>query len=63
MPIYKVEGEKKDGLQKYRVIVNVNKDGKYKKIERIAYGMEQAKIVEMELNLQKKSHIAHSQAS
>lgn len=55
MPIYKVDGEKKDGLQKYRVIVNVNKDGKYKKIERIAYGMEQAKIVEMELNLQKKT--------
>lgn len=55
MPIYKVEGEKKDGLQKYRVIVSINKDGKYKKIERIVYGMDQAKRVEMELNLQKNT--------
>lgn len=50
MPIYKIAGEKKDGLQKYRVKVNyTDVNGKYKQIERIAYGAEQARIVERSL--------------
>ncbi len=49
MPIYKVEG-KKNGLQKYRVIVSYkDTSGKHKKAERIVYGLPEAKTAEIEL--------------
>lgn len=57
MPIYKLEG-KKDGLQKYRVRINyVDQAGKYKQIDRIAYGKEQAKELELRLSRDCKSEI------
>lgn len=50
MPIYKVRGIKKDGLQKYRVRVNyISDDGKYKQLTRLIYGSEEAKDLEREL--------------
>ena len=49
MPINKING-KKDGLQKYRVRVNyVDSLGKYKQIERTAYGKDAAKELEARL--------------
>ena len=52
MPIYKMDG-KKDGLQKYRVRINyVAQNGKSKQIDRVAYGLEEAK--ELERQLQKE---------
>lgn len=56
MPINKVPGEKKDGLQKYRIRVNyVDAHGKYKQIERTAYGMDEAKAVERQLQMKVES--------
>lgn len=50
MPINKMDG-KKDGKQKYRIRVNYTDDyGKPQRMERIAYGLEEAKAVEAELN-------------
>lgn len=55
MPIYKMTDKngkniKKDGLQKYRVRINYTDNfGKPKQIDRVAYGSEQAKQLEMEL--------------
>ena len=50
MPINKVPGEKKNGLQKYRIRVNyVDSHGKYRQKERTAYGMEDAKALERQL--------------
>ena len=50
MPIYKIEGEKKDGLQKYRVVVNyTGKDGKKHTIERREYGKAQAERAEAQM--------------
>lgn len=50
MPIYKMNG-KKDGKQKYRVRVNyIDNLGKAKQIDRVAYGLEDAKQLERELN-------------
>jgi integrase len=51
MPIYKVDGAKKDGLQKYKVRVNYisNSDGKPKQLTRTAYGLEAAKDLERRL--------------
>lgn len=50
MPINKMDG-KKDGKQKYRVRVNYTDDyGKPQRMERIVYGLEDAKAVEAELN-------------
>ncbi len=51
MPIYKMDG-KKNGLQKYRVRVNyIDKiTGKAKQTERVAYGLEEAKELEMRLS-------------
>ena len=55
MPIYKMTDKngkniKKDGLQKYRVRINyIDNYGKPKQIDRVAYGAEQAKQLEMEL--------------
>ena len=48
MPIYKMEG-KKDGLQKYRVRINYTDGGKAKQIDRVAYGKEAAKELEIQL--------------
>lgn len=56
MPIYKVKGVKKNGLQKYRVIINYqNSFGENKKIERAAYGADEAKAMESAL-YQKVKH-------
>ena len=51
MPIYKVDGVKKDGLQKYKVRVNYisDRDGKPKQLTRTAYGSEAAKDLERQL--------------
>lgn len=47
MPIYKIEGARKDGLQAYRVVVSyTTPDGKHAKKERRAYGLSEAKITE-----------------
>ncbi|MGN0181455.1 MAG: phage integrase SAM-like domain-containing protein, partial [Candidatus Ornithomonoglobus sp.] len=55
MPIYKMEG-KKDGLQKYRVRINyIDRNGKSKQIDRVAYGKENAKELERQLNYDMKS--------
>ena len=49
MPIYKMQG-KKDGLQKYRVRINyVDHMGEPKQIDRVAYGMDNAKLLELQL--------------
>lgn len=54
MPIYKMEG-KKDGLQKYRVRINyTDSSGKAKQLERVAYGKEQAKELELRLSQEYK---------
>ena len=50
MPIYKVKNSKKEGLQKYCVRINyVDDSGAYKQMNRIAYGIEQAKDLERQL--------------
>lgn len=57
MPIYKMDG-KKDGLQKYRVRINyVDKEGKSRQLDRIAYGKEAAKELELLLSNENKSDI------
>lgn len=59
MAIYKSKG-KKDGLQKYRVFVNyTDNTGKYKKISRTAYGLDTAKMVEMQLQQDVKNDDLH----
>ena len=53
MPIYKMDG-KRDGKQKYRVRINyVDNAGISRQIDRVTYGMTEAKILEEEL--QKKT--------
>lgn len=55
MPIYKMNG-KKDGKQKYRVRVNyIDSLGKAKQIDRVAYGADAAKQLEMKLIQQIKN--------
>lgn len=50
MPIYKVGNIKKDDLQKYQIKVNYKDDsGNYRQLCRIAYGQEEAKLLEMKL--------------
>ena len=50
MPIYRMDG-KKNGKQKYRVRINYTDSyGKAKQIDRVAYGNEEAKQLERELN-------------
>lgn len=50
MPIYKITGEKKDGFQKYRVVVNyTDPSGKKKTAERKVYGKAAAEQAEEEL--------------
>ena len=47
MPIYKIKGEKRDGLQKYRVVVNyTDENGKKRTVERREYGKAQAERTE-----------------
>ena len=54
MPIYKMNG-KKNGKQKYRVRINyIDSYGQAKQIDRVAYGNEEAKQLERELNYQIK---------
>lgn len=56
MPLYKMKDKsgkliKKDGLQKYRVRINYVDDyGKPKQIDRVAFGLDEAKVLEMELS-------------
>lgn len=50
MPIYKVKGDKKDGYQKYRVVVNyTDADGKKRTVDRLVYGKDAAREKESEL--------------
>ena len=47
MPIYKMSGQKKDGLQKYRVVYNyTDENGKKRTAERRVYGKAQAERTE-----------------
>lgn len=58
MPIYK-SGGKKDGLQRYRVRVALtDAEGHTRQIERVAYGLENAKLTETELLREKKSPVS-----
>ncbi len=50
MPIYKVDGEKKDGQQKYRVRINyTTPTGENRQLTRIVFGANEAKEKEREL--------------
>lgn len=52
MPIYKLNG-KKDGLQKYRVIVSyTDRAGEYKQVARVVYGTKAANDTEEDLRRQ-----------
>lgn len=54
MPIYKMDG-KKDGRQQYRVRINyTDKNGKARQLDRVAYGMAEAK--ELETKLRQEYH-------
>lgn len=58
MPIYKMNGKKRDGLQKYRVVYNyTDESGKKRTKERLVYGKSQAEVAEIELrkSVEKKS--------
>ena len=49
MPIYKMQG-KKDGKQQYRVRINfTSSDGNSKQLDRVAYGLAEAKELEKQL--------------
>lgn len=49
MPIYKMSG-KKDGKQQYRVRINFTaREGQRKQIDRVAYGRDEAKLLELRL--------------
>lgn len=53
MPIYKINGEKKDGLQKYKVRVNYTDSfGAHKQLTRVAWGKDAAAVLERELTQQ-----------
>jgi integrase len=55
MPVYKVDGVKKDGLQKYNVRINYIADGGIaKQLTRTAYGLEAAKDLERKLTEEQK---------
>ena len=50
MPIYKMKGSK-DGLQKYRIRINYHDiSGNARQIDSVAYGLDNAKELEMRLN-------------
>lgn len=58
MPIYKMPG-KKDGKQKYKVRINyMDSHGKYKQMDRIAYGAEEAKELERQLTSESKEVVS-----
>lgn len=49
MPIYKMDG-KRDGKQKYRVRINyIDALGKARQVDRVTYGSDEAKILELKL--------------
>ena len=50
MPIYKISGKKRDGLQKYRVVYNyTDASGKKRSAEKLVYGKGQAEAAEIAL--------------
>jgi len=58
MPIYKVDGIKKDGLQKYKVRVNYQAgDGTKKQLTRTAFGSDEAKALEQKLLVEVKEKL------
>lgn len=61
MPIYKVDGARRNGLQKYRVIISYNSiTGRRVQIERTAYGVDAAKDMEYQLLSEYKSGLNSS---
>lgn len=55
MPIYKTNEKNKEGLTKYKVRINyILPNGKAKQLTRIAYGLQEAKKLESDLNFQTK---------
>ena len=60
MPIYKQNGKKKDGLQRYKVRINfIDKNGQSKQYDRIAYGIADAKELERKLITETKQAPEH----
>ena len=61
MPIYKVDGNKKDGLQKYNVRVNYQaNDGLKKQLTRTTFGLDEAKELEVKLLTEVKEKLEGS---
>ena len=61
MPIYKMNGMKKDGLQKYKVRINyISDDGNSRQLTRAAYGLDAAKDMERKLTDEVKSKSENS---
>lgn len=55
MPIYKIDGEKRNGLQKYRVrVAYMDSTGKTKQVERTCYGLAEAQMTEKQLMIDYK---------
>jgi len=53
MPIYKIKGIKKDGLQKYHVRINyLDSLGKKRQLTRTAWGIESARELERQLDIE-----------
>ena len=58
MAIYKLK-EKKNGLQKYRVRINfTDSNGSHKQVERTAWGKDEAKEIERQLENEIKSPVS-----
>ena len=56
MPTYKNKNIKNaDGLQRYTVRINHQHNGEYKQLTRVAYGLQQAKQLELELQSEQKT--------
>ena len=56
MPIYKNKNIKNaDGLQRYTVRINYQHNGEYKQLTRVAYGLQQAKQLELQLQSEQKN--------
>jgi len=61
MPVYKINGIKKDGLQKYKVRINyISDDGNSRQLTRAAYGLDAAKDMERKLTDEVKSKSENS---
>jgi integrase len=57
MPIYRMKG-KKDGKQQYRVRINyTDSTGKHKQLDRVAYGLAEARDLEMRLSREVKEQL------